>query len=287
MDRMDEVKKIIRSLLVSAPLKVTVSSLNRDYRDLDGTYIPYKELGYNSLLHFLHSLPDILKVNGSSNESEVTLVVSEKIAHVNDLVMKQKKPSKGKNRCVKRKSVIPSETIRIPINNNYNSASTQVVSQNLVSTAPVLSPFPRPLLTYNKNVPSLPKCSNSVLKNDQTEVSQNLSRRNDIPEIKLNLEKLKLHKLNQNKTHKECDSNHVSEFYEYNQEKKIVKGRVNEENKVLNVLNNITVTFRNDLIDEEVGIVNIAKGKSEKIPLEIQNNLKILISKYPFGILYA
>ncbi|KAK9890999.1 hypothetical protein WA026_013335 [Henosepilachna vigintioctopunctata] len=88
---MDETKKILRSLLVSSPMVLTVMKLNNDYRDVMGYEIPYKDLGYEKLLDFLNEIPDVLKVNGNSLKSEISLVVSEKTAHVNDMVLRQKK----------------------------------------------------------------------------------------------------------------------------------------------------------------------------------------------------
>ncbi|KAK9880650.1 hypothetical protein WA026_011889 [Henosepilachna vigintioctopunctata] len=106
-----EVKKVLRSLLVSSALKVTVCSLKKDYYDVEGRDIPFKELGYNSLQHFLHSIPDVLQIKGTSDHAEITLVVSEKTAHVNELVMKQKKPSKGKLAGIARKKVVHNQII--------------------------------------------------------------------------------------------------------------------------------------------------------------------------------
>ncbi|KAK9869646.1 hypothetical protein WA026_003393 [Henosepilachna vigintioctopunctata] len=162
MDKSIEVKTILRSLLVSSPLKVTVFTLNKDFKELEGYDIPFRELGYNSLLHFLHSIPDVLLVNGTSLHSEVTLVVSEKVAHVNALVMKQKLPTKRRKGYIPRKSVInnPTNIIKMPsypqrnMNSNRYHSDTfkEKSSQNECTIPKTILPFPRPLLSPPKKM---------------------------------------------------------------------------------------------------------------------------------------
>lgn len=56
------VKKYITSLLTSTPLLITMQELDKDYRNTIGEAIPYQKLGYNSLEHFLRSIPDTVQV---------------------------------------------------------------------------------------------------------------------------------------------------------------------------------------------------------------------------------
>ncbi|KAK9892823.1 hypothetical protein WA026_022285 [Henosepilachna vigintioctopunctata] len=67
--------------------KMSVIELNHDHKELLGYEIPYKDLGYQNLLE---NIPDVLKVNGNLLTAGVSLIASEKIAHVNNLVVKQK-----------------------------------------------------------------------------------------------------------------------------------------------------------------------------------------------------
>lgn len=59
----ENVKKYIRSLLTSTPVSLTICNLDKDYRNTIGESIPYHKLGYNSLEHFLRSIPDIVIVS--------------------------------------------------------------------------------------------------------------------------------------------------------------------------------------------------------------------------------
>ncbi|VEN60639.1 unnamed protein product, partial [Callosobruchus maculatus] len=90
MSEMETVKKYIISVLTSTPLTMTMSQLNKDYRNMLGEEIPYAKLGYNSLEHFLKSVPDTVHVKGNGFMATVLPVVSEKSKHINDLVTNQK-----------------------------------------------------------------------------------------------------------------------------------------------------------------------------------------------------
>lgn len=59
---MDDIKKLIRSILISSPLEMNISKLNRDYNEEIGERIPYQKFGYGSLEQFLRSMPDVLEV---------------------------------------------------------------------------------------------------------------------------------------------------------------------------------------------------------------------------------
>lgn len=59
----DNVKKFIRSLLTSAPVAVQMFQLEKDYKNTIGEPIPYHKLGYNSLEHFLRSIPETVLVS--------------------------------------------------------------------------------------------------------------------------------------------------------------------------------------------------------------------------------
>lgn len=59
----ENVKKFIRSLLTSAPVAVQMYQLEKDYKNTIGEPIPYHKLGYNSLEHFLRSIPETVVVS--------------------------------------------------------------------------------------------------------------------------------------------------------------------------------------------------------------------------------
>ncbi|KAJ8937469.1 hypothetical protein NQ314_011858 [Rhamnusium bicolor] len=72
-------KKYITSLLIATPLVVTLQQLGKDYRNTIGEVIPYQKLGYNSLEHFLRSIPDTVTLRGSGPTAEVIPVVKRKM----------------------------------------------------------------------------------------------------------------------------------------------------------------------------------------------------------------
>lgn len=58
----EKTKTLIRSVLLSSPLPLTLKELQHDYYDLIGTTIPFEKLGFPSLEHYLRSIPDVVKV---------------------------------------------------------------------------------------------------------------------------------------------------------------------------------------------------------------------------------
>ncbi|KAK7863839.1 hypothetical protein R5R35_003323 [Gryllus longicercus] len=96
----EEVKTIIRGLLVSSPVEVTVLKLRRDFKAQEGQDIPFYEFGFRDVTTFLRSIPDVCKVckNDSGPYAIVKLVESVKSAHVSSLVLRQKTTFKGKRR---------------------------------------------------------------------------------------------------------------------------------------------------------------------------------------------
>ncbi|KAM7346217.1 tejas isoform 2-T2 [Cochliomyia hominivorax] len=102
---LNEVKAILKSLVLSCPDKITIDQLNKDYRDVEGEFIPYRRLGYRNLEQFLRSLPDTLMVFGSGPAALVCFVANEKSDHIHDMIMKQKKPKKTRNTHSRGKSM--------------------------------------------------------------------------------------------------------------------------------------------------------------------------------------
>lgn len=60
---LNEVKAILKSLVLSSTDKMTIDQLNRDYRDVEGEFIPYRRLGFVNMEQFLRSLTDTLRVS--------------------------------------------------------------------------------------------------------------------------------------------------------------------------------------------------------------------------------
>ncbi|XP_016979738.1 uncharacterized protein LOC108045066 isoform X2 [Drosophila rhopaloa] len=93
------VKKVVHSLVVSSPGRMTIEKLMRDYRSEEGCTLPHHKLGFNDAESFLRSIPDTVKVIGHGPVASVTAVTTAKSAHIQQLVQCQRKPSnRSRNR---------------------------------------------------------------------------------------------------------------------------------------------------------------------------------------------
>jgi hypothetical protein len=61
--RAEDMKIILRGLLVSSPHTITVDQLERDFRLQEGQNVPFRELGYPTFLKYLESIPDTVVVS--------------------------------------------------------------------------------------------------------------------------------------------------------------------------------------------------------------------------------
>ncbi|CAD6998570.1 unnamed protein product [Ceratitis capitata] len=88
---LQEVKAVIKSLVLSYPGDITVDALNRDYRSTEGIQIPHRKLGFQTLEEFLRSIPDTITVFGSGSTAIVGNVRNQKSDHIHQMVCQQKK----------------------------------------------------------------------------------------------------------------------------------------------------------------------------------------------------
>ncbi|XP_017022372.1 tudor domain-containing protein 5 isoform X2 [Drosophila kikkawai] len=92
--KLSYVKKVIHSLVVSCPARMTIEQLSRDYRSEEGCYVPYSALGFRDIESFLRSISDTVVVHGYGPTANVVAVTTAKSAHIQNLVQCQKKPSR-------------------------------------------------------------------------------------------------------------------------------------------------------------------------------------------------
>lgn len=57
----DEVKKVLKSLLITVPNGMCVSQLENEYREMEGRNIPRG--GFGSIVGFLDSIPETVRVS--------------------------------------------------------------------------------------------------------------------------------------------------------------------------------------------------------------------------------
>ncbi|CAB4010147.1 Hypothetical predicted protein [Paramuricea clavata] len=103
-----ETEAMLRAVLISSPRGVRFEKLLRDYRELTFKTIPFKELGFPRLEHFLQSIPSVARVEkGPDGEWIVKGVASDADKHVAKLISKQKKPTLRKS----AKSMFPKRRV--------------------------------------------------------------------------------------------------------------------------------------------------------------------------------
>uniref|UniRef100_H2YLA8 HTH OST-type domain-containing protein n=1 Tax=Ciona savignyi TaxID=51511 RepID=H2YLA8_CIOSA len=88
----DEIKKVIRSLLVSAPRGLTPYQLEKDYKQITGNHLPYQKFHFTTNLEFLRSLNDVLHFHYDGYRVTVYGIADASTKHIMAMVQKQKKP---------------------------------------------------------------------------------------------------------------------------------------------------------------------------------------------------
>ena len=101
----EKVKKDIRALLISAPLGVPAHIFAKDYRQMNGKDIPFRELGHRSLDEFVLSIPDVVRV-GTGPTGLVTFypIATKETQHIVNMIKRQRKPAI-------RKAIIPTAIV--------------------------------------------------------------------------------------------------------------------------------------------------------------------------------
>ncbi|CAG2176822.1 unnamed protein product, partial [Oppiella nova] len=93
-DLLNEIKCIIRSLVIPHPKGIGLKRLCNEYFDIEGKEIPYRELGFPSLTSLLRSIPDTVRMYGDLQDIHTVVlfpVANEDTAHIISLVSAQNK----------------------------------------------------------------------------------------------------------------------------------------------------------------------------------------------------
>ncbi|CAH0405405.1 unnamed protein product [Chilo suppressalis] len=91
----EQVVQALRATLISVKGALTIKQCNRDYRELQGEWIPYKKLGYTTLEKLFLDVPGF-KVTQINGEWYVDAIASQETQHIASMVARQK-PSKKAN----------------------------------------------------------------------------------------------------------------------------------------------------------------------------------------------
>lgn len=92
---LEDVKKEIRALLISTKHGCTPKQLQNDYLQVMGENLPFHCFGYTNLMSFVQSMPDVVSVCLSRNNTILYGVSNSKTKKIHDLVAKQKNSHKG------------------------------------------------------------------------------------------------------------------------------------------------------------------------------------------------
>ncbi|KAF4521756.1 hypothetical protein B566_EDAN010022 [Ephemera danica] len=108
MALLEDVKSIIKSILISTQKQMLVFDLAREYMASEGRCIPFQSLGYRTLPDFLKSIPDTMQLRTGQYNGRtlyfVQPVVNEATQHIEALVQEQ---NTAKNRLMEFVAVAP------------------------------------------------------------------------------------------------------------------------------------------------------------------------------------
>lgn len=90
---MDKIINIIRALVISDKAESSITDVIRDYRNVEGGPIPYRRFGYDTLEEFLKSSGQFF-VHSFRGETKISVVPTEKTAHISKMVKLQKSSAK-------------------------------------------------------------------------------------------------------------------------------------------------------------------------------------------------
>ncbi|BFZ05581.1 hypothetical protein BsWGS_08620 [Bradybaena similaris] len=133
----EDAKKEIRSLLLSAPVGLTLPELERDYCHFLGNKLPSAELGYASTEEFLRDIPDTVQMTYKCGTLVLTGVSDASTKHIQKLVSNQRLDSSKKWATLK----IPMTSARSAEHNRFlniknNSAYSESLGGNNMTISP-------------------------------------------------------------------------------------------------------------------------------------------------------
>ncbi|XP_045772816.1 tudor domain-containing protein 7 [Maniola jurtina] len=93
MAEKEQVIQALKATLISVKGALTIKQCNRDYRELQGEWIPYKKLGYSSLEKLFQDVPGF-KITEINGEWVVDAIASQETQHIASMVARQKPAKK-------------------------------------------------------------------------------------------------------------------------------------------------------------------------------------------------
>ncbi|XP_017881985.1 tudor domain-containing protein 7A-like [Ceratina calcarata] len=119
MTSREDVIQNVRACLLTSKGSVAIDNLNRDYRMLIDENIPFRTLGFQSLVGFLRTIPSI-KLIDRGNTHYVEAIPTEESAHITKLIARQKTSSKKNKKLVRSQGPL---SFRQPMQRNTRSVN--------------------------------------------------------------------------------------------------------------------------------------------------------------------
>ncbi|GIY42850.1 uncharacterized protein CDAR_246761 [Caerostris darwini] len=154
----------LRSVVQSSKNGVPLSRLQKDYKNFIGTFIPYQNLGYNSLEDFILDVPDVINLKKDVNGQLIAVgVIDSSTAHLFGDV--------GKQMPVKKPTVLP-ESIQ-QTSNSISSSETVSMPKISLSSTKIIPP------TYNQQqIKTNKSAAQNLLQTSSFQVGQTISNLN-------------------------------------------------------------------------------------------------------------
>lgn len=104
-----EMKIVLRALLLSAPMGLTAVEIERDYREAQGYGVPFRELGYNSTSDLVEDLKDVASCQWERGHAVFHGIADKTTKHIKSLVSKQ---NVDVRKCLKRRNALERQVVR-------------------------------------------------------------------------------------------------------------------------------------------------------------------------------
>lgn len=134
----EKLKKSLRAFLLSSKNGCTPRSLVEDYKHVYGEPIPFKQLGFKSLMELLHDMRDAVAVHYRPEGTRLYGIADKSTKHIADMVASQKDSKKKKG------SVNPS-----------SHPTMSMITKRSASWGAKDSPVPKAPLTFHAQLKTL------------------------------------------------------------------------------------------------------------------------------------
>ncbi|XP_043470762.1 maternal effect protein oskar-like [Leptopilina heterotoma] len=112
-----EVTNVVKALIVARKGGMPVEELDSEFEEIEGRYIPYLKLGYNTLFDYLQDVKEI-RYRKNYNGDIFLTVNDPKVNHLNELIKNQKPARTNKKRSRRQRKVHNKRHLDYDVNNN-------------------------------------------------------------------------------------------------------------------------------------------------------------------------